>query len=165
MNSKAEFEQLYKQYFNYVMFIVAQQLPRTEDREDTVSEVFIDLWKLFENLDNTKNVKSLLFTITKRRIYDFLRKHYRLQEKELPTIEESEFVNKESEATELPILNKVQKLVGKLGLKYQKLFKLKYIEHVSNSSIAKEMGISLNYVKVLNNRLIKQLKKLWNNQT
>ncbi len=164
MKNKAKFEQIYKQYFNYIMLIIAQQIPRREDREDIVSEVFIDLWKIFENVDISKNIKSLLFTISKRRIYDFLRKKYRLQELELPIIDETEYSDNESKPNQLPILNQIAKLVERLDKKYQILYQLKYIEHAGNLIIAKEMNISLSYVKVLNNRLIKQLQKLWNNQ-
>lgn len=165
MKTNTEFEQFYRQYFNYVMFIVAQQIPRKEDREDIVSEIFIDVWKLFENLDENGNIKSLIFTLAKRRTYDFLRKHYRLHEYELPILHEIEYIETEELKTELPQLNTVQKLVYLLDKKYQMLYQLKYVEHLSSLKIAKELGITTNYVKVLNNRLIKQLQKLWNSQT
>lgn len=155
------FKGFYNEYFRYVYFIVAQYVPIIEDREDVISDVFSNLWKFFENIDTEKNVKSLVFTITKRKINDFLRKKYRLHDKEI-IIEDFDNLEEPSKKNTKSIQNNFfVQLILQFDQKYQTLYKLKYQQNLSYSQIAQEMKITKNNAKVLHNRLIKKLKKIW----
>lgn len=155
-----EFRQFYNQYFRYVYKIVANYIPILEDREDVVSEVFIDLCEVFENIDESKNVKALVFTITKRKVNDLLRKKYKLTENEVWIQDISELGYKEEDSVGKK--NFLDELVKDLNLKYKKIYILKYEQNLSFSQIAKELNITKSYAKVLHNRLKKQIKIIWN---
>lgn len=159
----AAFKQFYQKYYHYVFSIVIKYIPSKEDAEDIISEVFLSLYKLFDQIDNKANVKALVFTITKRRVNDYLRKKYHLANylndavdvNLIAELEDPTAINHEEQ------VNLVQKLITVLKPKYQQLYKLKYQLKLTNSKTGEKMGLSENYVKVLNNRLIKQLKQLW----
>lgn len=165
---RSSFRKFYKDYYRYVFAIVAKYVPQKEDAEDIVSEVFINLYKIFDTLDSSSNIKSLVFTITKRRINDFLRKKYRLKEYEVNITDiadkkdkdEVAYYNKEKSSSRLL----VKQMVLTLKAKYQELFRLWYQEGLPLSEVSKRMSITENYAKVINTRLIKKLTKLWETQ-
>lgn len=59
-----------------VRSLYAFVISRVKDRqeaEDIVQETFIKLWNMRSRLDETKDIRSLLFTITRNRVVDTLR--------------------------------------------------------------------------------------------
>lgn len=164
-----KFAELYEKYYRYVYVLVFHGVPRKEDREEIISDVFVSLWSQIESLDEQNNIKSFIFLITKRRVADFLRKFYKLRENEINVILDSEFftedmqedVQKSNEIDQSNIFrSRMQNLVKTLDQKYQLLFELKYNQNLPSSEIAKELNITKNYVKVMNNRLISKIKTL-----
>lgn len=163
MANIGEFEDIYHKYFRYVISIIRTYISQTHDIEDVASDVFTSLWKNYENLDKNSNIKSLIFLITKRRIADFLRKRYKIKS-EFVYIDEDVFINLpgndsyKNEPHKNPLL---EELKEHLNDKYKNLFECKYRKNMSSREIANVLGTSIQNVKVMNNRLIKQLKIIW----
>lgn len=158
-----DFKRFYHEYYRYVFAVVATYIPHKQDAEDIISEVFISIYKSFDKLDYSENVKAFVFTVTKRRINDFLRKKYKISEFEI-NVEDIDSIPQQNEAeTTLNTTRRdlMSKMVAELDLKYKQLYKYKYKQGLPISQVSEKMGITINYVKVLNNRLIKKLSKLW----
>ncbi len=157
------FKDFYNTYFRYVYKIVRSHIANTEDASDIISEVFVNIWHSFENLDFNSNIKSYVFTVTKRRVLDFLRKKYRFSNKELSLSDE--LIDSLSSSNEDSIQNTenllIQTLVAKLNTKDQLFYNKKYKENKTYIQIAKELNISVGNAKVINNRLVKKLKTIW----
>lgn len=163
------FKGFYHKYYRYVFTVVATYVPLKEDAEDIIAEVFISLYKIYEQIDSSENVKALVFTITKRRVNDFLRKKYKLKEHEVcfDDIDTYAFASKrdtESALNDKQPRLKMKQLVLQLKQRYRSFYKLKYQQELTNEQIGNELGITENNVKVLNTRLIAKLKILWNQQ-
>ncbi len=163
------FKGFYKEYYRYVFSVVATYVPLKEDAEDVIAEVFISLFKIYSQLDSAANIKALIFTITKRRINDFLRKKYKLKEHEIFIEDLDKRAGSIDDEVENFTTNKrprllIKQLVLKLKQRYRNYYELKYKERLTNEQIGEKMGITENNVKVLNTRLITKLKTLWMRQ-
>lgn len=154
----------YKKYFNYVLAIASRYIPQRHDLEDVVSEVFFNLWLIFDEIDEKSNIKSLVYLITKRKIYDFLRKRYKVKEHEISLDQIEDTISQDLKVYQDDrgqLKNFVWQIVQKLPDKYQNFYKWRYQKNYTYRQIAKQMQITLNNAKILNNRLIKQIKSIW----
>jgi RNA polymerase sigma-70 factor (ECF subfamily) len=164
MRRTKNFEEFYDKWFKYVFYLVRQYIPDEHTAEDIISEIFINLWQLYDDIDDEKNTKSLVHTISKRRINDALRKKYKF-EANITYVEDIDSFESKTESPEFKndkaILRKLESTIKSFGDSYFQIYKLKYQRNLTNREISEEMGITINYVKVLHNRLIKKLKDKW----
>lgn len=80
-SQKEKFEFLYKKYAGFI-FKVAYNIIKDQNlAEDAVHEVFLQLMNELDNLriENTRELKSYLYTVTKGKTIDYLRKWNRLK--------------------------------------------------------------------------------------
>ncbi|MFW5702383.1 MAG: sigma-70 family RNA polymerase sigma factor [Candidatus Dojkabacteria bacterium] len=156
------FRAIYEQYLPYVYKIARNSISRREDLEEVVSDVFISVWDLLNNIEPGKE-KALIITITRRRVADWLRKHYKLSQRELVHIEEVGQIDQAEsfQGQNHSLILKLKKLLTDLNQKERSLIQLKYERKLTNRQVAAELGISLNNLKVRHNRLIKKLQKTW----
>lgn len=158
-----KFEMIYKEYFKYSYKIISNYVAGKEDIEDLVSEVFLNIWNLQSIINSDSSIKSLVITISKRRVADYLRKKYKLKDLIADAHLDLDIYINEGENQNSKLVNKLdlELLAKDLKKRDMQIYKLKYKEKKTYSQIAKEMGITKNYAKVLNNRLIKTLKNKW----
>lgn len=167
MNSKEkEFKEFYNANFKIVYNYLKQRIPLAEDCVEVVFETFNAIWFSWDNIDKNQNVKGLLFKICKNKLNDFLRRKYSLDQKFSALdseLEETLFFedSNENNNQNLSLNNKLAKALEKLNETEQKIVQLKYFENLSNTQIAKELNLNIGNVKVINNRLLKKLKNLW----
>ncbi len=127
MKHKEYFSKIYEEYFPYVFKIVRNHVPLKEDVEDIITEVFVDIWAMKDNIDDRGNVKSLIFTISKRKVYDFLRKKYKLDLLHIDETELESFRDKKLQKNDNNSLkNKLDNLVKNLKERDRAFYKLKY---------------------------------------
>jgi RNA polymerase sigma-70 factor (ECF subfamily) len=56
----AAFEELYKQYYIFLCLIAEHIVRNHSDAEEIVSDVFVKLWNIRENIDITTSIKAYL---------------------------------------------------------------------------------------------------------
>lgn len=169
----SEFKKHYNKHFKNIFNYLKQRVPLIEDVEEIAFDTFNSLWVSWDNLENRENIKPYLFGICKNKLNDFLRKKYKINAEIiiLDEVLEEGLVTHDNLDSNVQEASKNKKLIERLkilarqlSLKEQKVMELKYQANLSITQIAAEMGITVANVKVLNNRLLKKLKKLWETQ-
>jgi RNA polymerase sigma-70 factor (ECF subfamily) len=72
--SKDAYQLLFNRYAPRIFAFALSYLKRREDAEELLQEIFLRLWEIRTTLDDSKNIKSLLFKICINLIYDFIRR-------------------------------------------------------------------------------------------
>lgn len=75
-NQRAKFEQIYKKYYNFMYHTALKITQSTTLAEDAVHDAFIQVLKEIDiiRLENENSLKYYLYTVTRERSIDFLRK-------------------------------------------------------------------------------------------
>lgn len=156
---KKALEKLYSENFSKLYIYVRHKVDTDERAEDICSESFV---KAFEKIDSFKgksSFKTWLYTISRNLIFDW----YRVKGKETSLDEERLGFNPREEKI-FKKSNKAGKLVNMIlsNLKenYQEVLELRFLTSLSIKETAKVMGVTVNNVKVLQNRALKKAQKI-----
>lgn len=151
-------------YFDYREMIYEYALLLTQcsaHAEDIVQDVFITIWKEKGRLDGIQNLRGYLYTITRNRIID----HMRRSQKEQCILRELYYKRGDSgRFTEELIEQKqykkiVEDVVTFLTPQQKLVFSLGKLYRWKRQQIAEAMGISPATVRVHMNEAIKSIKK------
>jgi RNA polymerase sigma-70 factor (ECF subfamily) len=165
--SKAiKFETIYNEHFKEVFRFLVLRLPSLQDAEDVATNVFEALWQNIDIIDTNASYRMWLYSTARHKLADYLRKYYKLEMQSKSYDDDFAYnndINVENES--LKVKNKyihlLNKLVEKLNEKDQLFVKLKYKDNLSYTKIAKKMNITEGNAKVMNNRIVKKIKTLW----
>lgn len=145
------FKWVYAKYFQ-VIFLYCKKLIGIEVwAEEATSEVFVTLWKKRSIIHTDQSVRPFLYHIAKVKAYDYLRKianDKRLEEQFLLSHSIFNFKSGERLLIEKEQLEAINKLVETLPPQRKTIFKMRYFEGKDNRTIAEQMEISINTVKV-----------------
>lgn len=181
MDKSESFKEAYQQNFELIYRYCFRRLSNKQDTEDVVSEVFTAAWANWSNLNITqkpelevrKIYKAWLFGITTHKLTDFLRKKYKFNaefvhtEIELadPIAQNLEHDIADTDDAEAkprnPQANILSELVANLKEREKKFAKLRFEQNYKLAEIADELGLTLNNTKVIQNRLLKKLKSMY----
>ncbi|MEM9142102.1 MAG: RNA polymerase sigma-70 factor [Bacteroidota bacterium] len=151
------FESLYQKHWKKLYSICFQRTHDVEASEEMVQDIFISLWKRWEEIELTSSVENYLFKAAKLKVIDYYRAEQRI--KEVCTLQS----NKASSTADQKVANTVEDiiledhtrhLVDQLPERCQKVYKLSREKQLNTREIAFEMGISQKTVK---NHLTKAL--------
>ncbi|WP_229253697.1 RNA polymerase sigma factor [Dyadobacter sp. NIV53] len=117
--------------------------------EDAVQDVFIDIWRLRNNLtDNIISIKFYLYRALRRRInvshdkFPVTEEITMLQDQEMPaTISNSETMLIEGESTSI-MAKRIQELICRLPERQVEALTLRYFDDFSIGEIARIMGVN-----------------------
>lgn len=154
------FEIIFKMYQPKLIAFSYRYLKVYEDAEGVVQEVFVELWKNRNKINENLSISSYLFSITKNKIIDYFRKKKRqnLFENYLhhylknSIVETKESDNKEN-------FRNLNKIVKNLPEKRRIVFLLSKKFGLSRKEIADFMEVSENTVK---NHLLEAMKTIKN---
>ncbi|MCW0484509.1 RNA polymerase sigma-70 factor [Gaoshiqia sediminis] len=148
------FEELFRLYFPRMQRYACYLLRDSDEADDLVQDVFLQLWRDQDLLDRDKNVSSYLFTILRNRCLNVLKKRivedrYRLHETSVRADElyhtsfekEGEFISFD-ELLYQEVLGLISEMPEKCGI----AFRLKWIEGKKIREIAEIMDISVSMV-------------------
>lgn len=145
------FKWVYAKYFQ-VIFVYCKKLIGIEVlAEEATSEVFVTLWKKRAIINTDQSVQPFLYRIAKFKAYDYLKKiatDKQLQEQFLLSHSTFDFKSGERLLIEKEQLEAINKLVETLPPQRKTIFKMRYFEGLDNMTIAKQLKISSNTVKV-----------------
>lgn len=163
-----EFVEVYK---NYIYVIIRQMNVSKDDCDDLLQQVFVKIWKGFEDFEYGKNrskFRTWLGGVTHRAVIDYFRKEKSLAKKQDKVSSDSEYTDFMS-FTQSEVEQMAEKewriYISNLAMQnIKKIFSGKAIEafemsvaEVPGEEIAEKLGIALDSVYNLKSRVKKRL--------
>ena len=141
------FDVLYKKYSKKVYKFGYSILKSTEESENLIQDVFLNLWENRHKVEKDSSIKSYVFTITYNSAISIIRKKARESEfveylKSLQEINE-EPVNVELEYNELT--NKLDEIIKTLPQRQKEVYLLHRVEGLKYNEIAERLKYFCKY--------------------
>lgn len=160
-NSEIAFDELYNRYWDKLFIAAIRPLRSTEDAEEVVHDVFLNIWKLRSQIQINKSLNHYLAAAVKFNVINRLRKHRR---RELLLGQKNNKEEYEEDTTgnyirERELIAELEEQVKKLPEKCQLVFRMSREENLKSHEIAEKMGVSVNTV---DSHLSKALRLLRN---
>jgi RNA polymerase sigma-70 factor (family 1) len=159
--SRHTFEKIYNRYYASLYYYAKRFVIEQKEAEDIVADTFIKFWKAEGRFDGEQPIKSFLYTVTRNSCLDFMRAakrqdiHYEEYHYLYSQDEAAFFLEDDVRATVLRLL---LESIDQLPPKCRKIFKMAYLERISNEDIAKQLDLSYQTVKNQKVRGLKILK-------
>jgi RNA polymerase sigma-70 factor (family 1) len=138
------FDSIFKKYHKKVYYFAISYLKSKEEAEDVVQEVFMNLWKCRDQINEYYVFSKYLFKIT----YNATCKKFRKQASDKKQMEEAlQNILIEDNSTNLEIeynnlLETANTLIDKLPSRQKDIFLLSINEQLTNEQIAQQLNIS-----------------------
>jgi RNA polymerase sigma-70 factor (family 1) len=153
------FSEIYRRYADSLAGFASSKLFDLEDSRDIIHDVFVKLWQERKQLKVDRDLKAYLFTLTRYRIVDKIRKNITRQEYatmlDSLTVYYEATVEQEIAAKE--IARSIQRSLEELSPRVQEIYLLSREENLSITEIARKLQLSEQTVK---NQLSTALKHL-----
>lgn len=142
--SKDAYQLLFNRYAPRIFAFAKSYLKSREDAEELLQELFLKIWEIRATLDDSKNIKSLLFKICINLIYDFIRRK-NIEHAYLAFAGQNDQSNSDSTWHEViyqDMLNHLNKLVDTMPDQRRLIFRLSKEEGLTNDEIAMRLQLS-----------------------
>lgn len=152
-----EYEKVYAIYFPKLVRFSRTYVISHQDAENIVQDIFLYLWEHKEMLESLQNTNAFLFTLTKNRCIDHLRKQTQNKDKKqsLTTLQEKELELKlyslqafdENKYSDSQIETIIADAVNSLPERCREIFILSRFEGLRHKEIAEHLNISTNTIE------------------
>jgi RNA polymerase sigma-70 factor, ECF subfamily len=155
------FDELYRKYSKRLFKFSYSILKTTEDAENIIQDVFLNLWLNREKVEKSTSVKYYIFAIAHNSAISIIRKRI----KETVYIEHVKSLqNLIQEPVDLKVeyneLNKIlEGIINSLPNQQKKVFLLNRIEELKYREIAEKLNISINTVENHMSRALKNIRE------
>ncbi len=158
------FGMVYDLYFEKVYRFVYYRVNHRQTAEDLVAEVFTKAWNKLPEIQNPNLFNAWIYQIARNLVIDFYRS--RKFEVDIQTLENVlEYEENILERTNLQFQQKIMlAALKKLSPDQQIVIKLKFLDELDNSEIAKILNKSEGAIRVIQHRAIVELKNILSNQ-
>ncbi len=155
-------EDCLKQYGGLVWSLARKMFPRTEDAEDAVQDIFIDIWKNAERFDETQSSETTFIAmIARRRLIDRLRYNNRRLSPDYLEDTLTEPANRYDEQMQASVEAKqAARAMKNLRPEQQTVLNLSIIQGMSHQEISDTTGMPLGTVKTHARRGLLQVREL-----
>lgn len=152
---------LYETYFVRVYRFVFYRVSHKETAEDITEEVFIKAFAGLGNLEKLEAFEGWLFQISRNLVIDYYRKKKQLVP--LDSIENTlEYDTNVVDIINLKLEQAILiKLLKELTDEQQTVIKMKFLEDLDNSTIAKLLNKTEGAIRVIQHRAISKLKEIF----
>jgi RNA polymerase sigma-70 factor (ECF subfamily) len=151
------FEQLFKYYYEQLVFFAFRYVKNKQAAEDAVHDVFVNIWNNRDKLDFSLNFKSYLYSSVRNQSLKHIKNSNKNEETSLEIvlvppedIPDNIYINKEFEKT-------INKAISELPARRHEIFCMHRFDNLSYSEIALALNIS---VKTVENQMSSALKTL-----
>jgi RNA polymerase sigma-70 factor, ECF subfamily len=131
--------------------------------EDIVQDCFVKLWNLGEEIDHERSVKSLIYTMTKNRCLEVMRRdeinRKAITHLQVVTYGENEIVD-DQEADKWLLIDQIYVSMRHLPPKCEEVFRLSKINGLTYAQIAQELDISIKTVEAHMSKALKMLREI-----
>jgi RNA polymerase sigma factor (sigma-70 family) len=135
---------------------------KTELIEDSIHDIFVEIYMHRHCLENVDNLKYYLITAFRNRLFFLLKKDsvlFEISEKEISMIEEKDsqelWIEKEEYSTKRSLVNY---LLSELSRNQREAIYHRYVENMTCDEIARLMNINYQSAKNLISRAIKKMR-------
>jgi RNA polymerase sigma-70 factor (family 1) len=154
------FDILYKKYSKRLYKFAYSILKSTEESENIIQDVFLNLWENRQNIEKDSSVKYYIFTIAHNSAISIIRKktsesHFIEYLKSLQDLTQ-EPVNLELEYNELK--DKLDEIINKLPERQKEVYLLHSEEGLKYKEIAFKLNISVNTIENHISRALKTIR-------
>ena len=155
--SEKHFKMLFDGYWSRLYTIANNALDHSEDAQDVVQEIFIDLWNRRKSLE-IDSLGSYLYACVRFGIAKKLKKTINHRHEELfETIADKADLESHLELQDLVAY--VEGKIDQLPDRCREIFKLSRFEQLSNKEIAKKLNLSTSTIENHINKALKVLKQ------
>lgn len=158
--NKAAYAQLLAVVETLAQRYLVTRLAVPTDADDVIQEMLVSIHKARHTYDASKPFYPWMYAIFRYRLQDYLRRHYRLKEREaaesLVPVEDINAANPEENAEHKELS---EKLLSCLKPKQRRIVEMLYLEGNSAQEVSDEMQISVPDVRTSAHRAMKELKK------
>ena len=154
------FTLIYRKFQPKVFFLVQQYIADTAQAEDIVTETFLKLWNNRSYLDTEKRISGFLHVAARNACIDNLRASKKETQKlqELLRIQQEDVRENSYDEIKAEVISLIHKEIDALPPKIKEVFKLAYIDGMSNEAIAALLGIRNQSVRNHKTRAVALLK-------
>lgn len=154
-------EKIYKDYHGKVLSYIRSKTNSVHDAEDIAADVFLKVYEKLDTFDETKaSLSTWIYTITRNTLTDFFRTR-KICEEIPETLDNGSSVP--DEICNAETLERLASALESLEERERDIIILRFYKGKTLTEIAKQMGISYAYVKVLQNKAFDVLKKYLEN--
>ena len=142
----------------YTLKLAGQQV----EAEDIVQDVFLKLWSIRDKLDDHQNVEALVFTMTKNKVLDELKRYHADRFDDATPTALSNYntaQNPENIAEEHDTTKHIKRFIEELPSLQQTIIRMKDIEGYELAEIAEITGTQIEAVRVNLSRARKKIRE------
>ena len=159
-SERIDFKRLFDLYYPRLILFAGKYLRDLNDVEDCVLESFSSLWENRKKIENPESVKSSLYSSVRNRCLNMLRHN---QLRRIVDIENGMDIMDDT-SVELSIIDSelhamLLQAIRKLPEDARLVLELNTFERLKLHEIAQKMDFSLNQVKALKTKALRELKK------
>lgn len=157
--SRMAFTEIYNRYWDKLFNMAGHKLDHLEDAEEVVQDIFISLWHRRESLSISTTLNAYLAVSVKYRVIKFLDKQYQ-QKKYAGSLGPEKLLDNSTEQwlEFMEMKERLEKLVLKLPIKCQLVYRLSREDGASQKEIAESLNISEKTVEAHLAKAVQRIK-------
>ena len=149
------FNKIYRSLSHGLFQHILRMVENFEEAEDITSDVFLKLWQKRGHFENIRKINVFLYKVASNACIDYLRKrktismHQKEAMEELLRLQQQGDEQPEQSLTSVWPMPHIYASIERLPAKRRQVFKMYFIERLSNSEIAKRLNLSEKTVRNL----------------
>lgn len=160
LRDEKQFETLFKSYFQALTAFAYQYLNDSIQSEETVQEVFTQLWQKADQIEIRSNIKSYLYGAVRNSCLNQLKHNKVIQAHE----ESVRFHGEEGTAHDFleleELQSKIKYALDELPEKCRQIFEMSRFEEKKYKEIAEELNLSIKTVETQMGRALKVMRNV-----
>ena len=157
------FAELYQRYYRPLYSYGYKLLPQVASIEDSIQDLFIDLWRLRQNLSTADSVKFYLFRSLRRHLFRLTEKEKRIGLSATFAFPDSTFHSAEQllveQEQEEQLTHRLAHVLQQLPQRQFEVVMLRFYENFKTHEIAAIMGITEKSVRNTLHKALSQLRE------
>lgn len=148
LNDEVVFDRTYKSYYHPLCFYAAKFVS-ADDAEDIVENLFLRLWNKKQVFESTAHMQAFLYVAVKNACFDWIKVNKNAGQRHDRAAADSSPINEDHLDTliKAEVLAEIYRAVNNLPAQCSKVIRMGYLEGLSNTEIAEQLGLSEQTVK------------------
>ena len=154
MKNKEVFDNYFRRYYQTLCYFVYKNLQLQKESEDIVQEVFIKLSNFPETFENEEHLKHYLYKAVRNSYLNYVRQ-VKIRTSILEVVQKNKLEDENNffaGIVRAEIYNEIIQAIKELPVECGRVFRLAYLEGLTNDEISIHLKISVNTVKVHKNK-------------
>jgi RNA polymerase sigma-70 factor (family 1) len=159
--STSAFEKIYNLYFNSVFYFAKGFVKDPQEAQDITTETFFKCWEKREDFENIYKLQGFLYTTTRNACINAWRLgkiQAGLQSQLKQLLDRDDEDSKEEQLLTARIYQYIYEEIEKLPAQEKNVFKMAYLEGMTNEQIASKLNINNQSVRNYKARALKTMR-------